>query len=322
MGSGRRYEGEERRDRDPLRPPIRAQAAEVDRQPERDEGDDLGECRKPFLEHLDLALERRFHVSDEQACDEHRQEPRAVGDRRDAVDDPREGERAHRVETGRRQREPAQEPSFERGRPRSRSRGRCPSARRRRGRRPRRSHQRGSRARSAPASARSRPGRWRPTRPRGSCRCGRRSRGRRRPRTSPPGRSARPLRRCRPDVSQPSPNAQWTNTATSPAVANVPTTPSETIGTADARKRRRPIEEPPSKRITINATVARRSTVSNGRRSAENASEATAAATRKSAAEGTEIRALSLAVSSASESAPATNRMSSPKWVTSCISPA
>ena len=64
-----------------------------------------------------------------------------------------------------------------------------------------------------------------------------------------------------------------------------------------ARKRRRPIDEPPSKRITINATVARRSTVSTGTRSAENASEATAAATRKNAAEGTEIRALSFAVS-------------------------
>jgi hypothetical protein len=112
------------------------------------------------------------------------------------------------------------------------------------------------------------------------------------------------------------------NTATSPAVANVPRTPSETIGTDEARKRRKPIEEPPSKRITINATVARRSTVSIGTRSAENTSEATAAATRKRAADGTEIRALSLAVSSASESAPATSRMSSPKCVTSCIEPA
>ena len=57
------------------------------------------------------------------------------------------------------------------------------------------------------------------------------------------------------------PNAQCANTVTSPAVANVPKTPREAIGRADARKRRQPIDEPPSKRITISATVATFSTV-------------------------------------------------------------
>ena len=98
----------------------------------------------------------------------------------------------------------------------------------------------------------------------------------------------------RPEVSQPSPSAQWANAATSPAVANVPRTPSETIGTAATRKRRQPIDEPPSKRITISATVATRSTVATGTWSDENTSEATAAATRKNAAEGTEVRGAEL----------------------------
>ena len=69
----------------------------------------------------------------------------------------------------------------------------------------------------------------------------------------------------RPAVNQPSPIAQCANAVTSPAVAKVPRMPRETIGIAAPRNRRQPIDEPPSKRITISATVARRSTVLIGR---------------------------------------------------------
>ncbi len=65
----------------------------------------------------------------------------------------------------------------------------------------------------------------------------------------------------RPEVTQERPSAQCANAATRPAVAKVPSTPSEAIGIAAARKRRQPIDEPPSKRITISATVATFSTV-------------------------------------------------------------
>ena len=108
----------------------------------------------------------------------------------------------------------------------------------------------------------------------------------------------------RPDVTHVSPNAQWANTATRPAVANVPRTPREAIGTADARKRRQPIDEPPSKRITISATVAIRSTVEIESTSDGKRSEASAAATRKNAADGIDVRALTFDASSAAESAP------------------
>ena len=56
-------------------------------------------------------------------------------------------------------------------------------------------------ARASRSSARSRPGRWRPTRPRGSCRCGRRSRAGRARRTSPRDRSARARLRGSPRSS-------------------------------------------------------------------------------------------------------------------------
>ena len=114
-----------------------------------------------------------------------------------------------------------------RGRPRCRRAGRSPSARRRPARRPRTSRRRASRARSARASARSRPGRSRPTRLRGSCPV--RPSISRSPRTEnitagSVGATAAP---SRPAVIQPSPSAQWAKPATSPAVANVPSTPSE-----------------------------------------------------------------------------------------------
>ena len=122
-------------------------------------------------------------------------------------------------------------------------------------------------------------------------------------------------------MTQPSPRAQWPKSATSPAVANVPSTPSDAIGIAATRNRRRPIEEPPWKRITISARVAIRSTVWMRSTSDGKTSDATAAATRKKAAEGTEIFALSFAVRSAAERAPATSTTSRPKWVTSCTAP-
>ena len=59
----------------------------------------------------------------------------------------------------------------------------------------------------------------------------------------------------RPAVVQPRPKTTWAKTATSAAVANVPGMPSAAIGPTEPRRRRQPIEEPPSKRITISATV-------------------------------------------------------------------
>src|SRR5581483_3595550 len=122
----------------------------------------------------------------------------------------------------------------------------------------------------------------------------------------------------RPLAIQPRPSAQWATSVAPPAVANVPTTPSATIEPPALRKRRQPIESPPSKRITISATDATRSTVrieiaSDGKRS-----EATAAATRNGAAAGTRRRSLSFVVRSAAASAPETTRIARPNAVSSC----
>ena len=81
--------------------------------------------------------------------------------------------------------------------------------------------------------------------------------------------------------------------------------------------RRQPIERPPSKRITISATVATRITVSFESTSRGKMSEATAATTRNGAAAGTEMRSLSLLAKSAAVSPAATRRMPPPKVVTS-----
>ena len=90
-------------------------------------------------------------------------------------------------------------------------------------------------------------------------------------------------------IVQPKPNIECAASATSPAVANVPTTPSTEIGTAERRKRRQPTFIPPSNRITISATTPMRSTVLIDSRSpsAGKTSEATAAAIRKIAGAGT-----------------------------------
>ena len=83
----------------------------------------------------------------------------------------------------------------------------------------------------------------------------------------------------------------------------MPRTPSERIGTAAPRKRRQPMSMPPSKRITIRATTAIRSTVTNeiASWSRGTRSEIAAAATRKSAALGIASRSVIARPKSASE---------------------
>jgi hypothetical protein len=92
----------------------------------------------------------------------------------------------------------------------------------------------------------------------------------------------------------------------------------DAIGRADARKRRQPIDEPPSKRITISATVATFSTVEIERTSEGKTYEASEATTRNNAADGMDVRAPTFDARRAAESAPETRRMVSPKLVTSC----
>src|SRR5919199_954101 len=64
-----------------------------------------------------------------------------------------------------------------------------------------------------------------------------------------------------PAIVQSKPKKAWAKTAITAAVANVPTTPSDVIGSAAPRKRRQPTCMPPSKRITISATTPIRSTL-------------------------------------------------------------
>ena len=109
-----------------------------------------------------------------------------------------------------------------------------------------------------------------------------------------------------PAVVQPKPNSVWAKTAITPAVAKVPSTPSTVIGTAATRgSAASPTCMPPSKRITISATTAIRSTstVDSSDRPGQ-MSEATAAATRKSAGGGTGKNSVSLCAPSASEERP------------------
>ena len=116
-------------------------------------------------------------------------------------------------------------------------------------------------------------------------------------------------------IVQPKPNSECAASATSPAVRNVPTTPSTEIGTAERRKRRQPTFIPPSNRITISATTPTRSTVRIESRSpsAGKTSAATAAAIRKSAGAGTGKRSERRLASSASEKPTETTRTMVPK---------
>ena len=106
--TGRTTSASSRREQQAVEPDVAAERRDRDRQPERDEDDDLGERRERLVEDLDLGLERRADVADEQAGDEDGEEARAVGDGGDAVDDPGAGERAQRVEARARQREALQ----------------------------------------------------------------------------------------------------------------------------------------------------------------------------------------------------------------------
>ena len=80
-------------------------------------------------------------------------------------------------------------------------------------------------------------------------------------------------------------------------MANVPITPRVATGTATTLNRRRPIDEPPSNRITISAIVPMRSTDVVETTRDGKTSEATAAATRKTAADGIAVLALTLLAS-------------------------
>ena len=75
----------------------------ADGQPETAEGNDLGEARKRSVKRLDLTSERHANVADQDPGDEDGQEPGAVGDAGQSVDDAAGGERSQRVEAARRQ---------------------------------------------------------------------------------------------------------------------------------------------------------------------------------------------------------------------------
>ena len=221
---------------------------------------DLGQRRETVLEHLDLVLERRAHVADDQPGDEDGEEPGAVGHGRRAVDDPGEREgaapcgapptAARRAAGGG---SPASPPAIPIASPidicsrktRTTTQKRR-VARRRELEQP--EHQRDPDRDRSP-----------PTRPRGSSRFGRRSRARRAPRTSPPDRSARSRRRA----------ARRDPAEAEHAVHEQRDEPRGREGAEDPERRDRhrrdaeapqPIEEPPSKRMTISATVPIRST--------------------------------------------------------------
>ena len=180
----------------PSSPLLAAERRDRDRQPERDEHDDLRQRRERVVEDLGLRLERRADVGDEEAGDEDGEEAGAVRDRGDAVDQAALRERAQRVEPrvgsesrriSRAEGEPARDPDREADAHLERELADDdPEGRVRVGRElDHADHQRDPdrvvRARLAQ---------------RGSSRCGRRPPGRRAPRTSRRGRSARARRRA------------------------------------------------------------------------------------------------------------------------------
>ncbi len=94
-----------------------------------------------------------------------------------------------------------------------------------------------------------------------------------------------------PAVVQEKPSTKCETSASSPAVMNVPSRPSDTIGIADSRKRLQPTRSPPSKRITASEIEATRSTLRVERcETSGKMSETAAAASRKSAPGGTRTR--------------------------------
>ena len=124
-----------------------------------------------------------------------------------------------------------------------------------------------------------------------------------------------------PAVAQPKSKSTCAATAMSSAVANVPTVPSTPIGTNEARKRRQPTCMPPSKRMTISATTPIRSTslIDSASASDGNMSDATAAASRKTAGAGIGRYEVSLLATTASETPPATTSTTVPKALISSI---
>ena len=92
-------EGEHDREQEPVEPDaLVEELGDAHRQPESDEDDDLGEARQRRLEAPDLPPVRDVEVTERKPGDEDGQEARAVRDGRDAVDDPRRGERPERIE--------------------------------------------------------------------------------------------------------------------------------------------------------------------------------------------------------------------------------
>lgn len=81
--------------------------AQGDGEAEDHERDDLGEAGQRRVEALDLPLERRRGVSDEDPGDEHGQEPRSLRHGGEPVETDRDRERAQRVEALAGQRDPA-----------------------------------------------------------------------------------------------------------------------------------------------------------------------------------------------------------------------
>ena len=121
-----------------------------------------------------------------------------------------------------------------------------------------------------------------------------------------------------PAVDHLNPTRYRATSASSAAVTKVPRSPSDTIGAAESRNRRQPTRSPPSNRITASAMEARRSTLRVercdrlGKRS-----DATAAASRKSAPGGTRIRSARRVETTAARTAVATIATQPPNCVSS-----
>src|SRR3954453_6276972 len=122
-------------------------------------------------------------------------------------------------------------------------------------------------------------------------------------------------------VFQSKPSTQCAASSIRPAVANVPSSPSDTIGTAETPKRRQPTRRPPSKRMKTSATTAMRSTSWIERRCATpgNAFARPAAPIRKIAGVGIGKTSVNLFESRATAKTPETTSTIAPKCVTSCI---
>ena len=277
---------------------VAAERRDRDRQPERDEDDDLGQRRERVVEDLALGLERRADVADEQAGDEDGEEARAVARRRRRRrSTPGAGERAQRVEARRSAARrasvtaPSSEPAGDAdGEPDRHLRART------RARRSRRCRPGASASSIIPIISAIPTGSFAPDSP---CedrpgaaadlavaehrehhrRVGRRDRGA----EQAGGGPAEAERRVRDERDR----RRRSRTCRRRRARR--------SARRESRKRRQPIERPPSKRITISATVATRidglvrDDEPTGRRPTRSA-----ATTRNGAAAGTEMRSLSL----------------------------